>query len=224
VRVFGSYPRAQNAWAQQETFDSEQMTYGYPESRDCQESDSEHIFSEPDISKRSNDLMAMPKSDLIWFDWRIRPWTRPRYNVLSHAMHYGFQHFEEFAVTRQLPAPAVFCLPQHVRRMNALLQDLPHDLPYTEEQIAQAIVDTVAKNKLRSCYIRPLIFRGYGQLGVEPRNSPVQMIVAVWQWGAYLGADALERGVDVGVSSWRRMAPDTFPRPPRWAAIIPIRS
>jgi branched-chain amino acid aminotransferase len=155
--------------------------------------------------------MAMPKSDLIWFDGAFVPWDEAKVHVLSHAMHYGSSIFEGIRCYETATGPAVFCLPRHVRRMARSCKIYRMELPYTEEQIAQAIIDTVAKNKLRSCYIRPLIFRGYGQLGVEPRNSPVQMIVAVWEWGAYLGAEALERGVDVGVSSWRRMAPDTFP-------------
>jgi len=153
----------------------------------------------------------MPKSDFIWFDGAFVPWDEAKVHVLSHAMHYGSSIFEGIRCYETATGPAVFCLPQHVRRMMRSCKIYRMELPYSEQQIAQAITDTVAKNKLRSCYIRPLIFRGYGQLGVEPRHSPVQMIVAVWEWGAYLGAEALERGVDVGVSSWRRMAPDTFP-------------
>ena len=155
--------------------------------------------------------MAMPKSDLIWFDGTFVPWDEAKVHVLSHAMHYGSSIFEGIRCYETATGPAVFCLPQHVQRMTRSCKIYRMELPYSEQQIAQAISDTVAKNKLKSCYIRPLVFRGYGQLGVEPRNSPVQMIVAVWEWGAYLGADALERGCDVGVSSWRRMAPDTFP-------------
>jgi len=155
--------------------------------------------------------MAMPKSDLIWFDGTFVPWDEAKVHVLSHALHYGSSVFEGIRCYETATGPAIFCLPQHVRRMTRSCKIYRMDLPYTEEQVSQAIIGTVARNKLRSCYIRPLVFRGYGQLGVEPRNSPVQMIVAVWEWGAYLGADALERGVDVGISSWRRMAPDTFP-------------
>jgi branched-chain amino acid aminotransferase len=107
--------------------------------------------------------------------------------------------------------PAIFRLQQHVRRMFDSCKIYRMEIPYTQEQVSKAIVDTVARNGLQSCYIRPLVFRGYGQLGVEPRGCPVQLIVACWEWGAYLGADALEVGVDVGVSSWRRMAPDTVP-------------
>jgi len=85
------------------------------------------------------------------------------------------------------------------------------EIPYSREQFGQAILETIRKNGLDSCYVRPVVFRGYEQLGVEPRTCPVQVAIAVWSWGAYLGADALEEGVDVGVSSWRRMAPDTTP-------------
>jgi branched-chain amino acid aminotransferase len=85
------------------------------------------------------------------------------------------------------------------------------EIPYTRGQFGQAILETIRKNGLDSCYVRPVVFRGYEQLGIEPRTCPVQVAIAVWSWGTYLGADALEEGVDVGVSSWRRMAPDTTP-------------
>ena len=105
----------------------------------------------------------------------------------------------------------MFCLPQHLKRMVNSCRVYGLDIPFSTEELSQAIRDTVVKNDLRSCYIRPLVFRGCGQLGVEPRSCPVQVIVAAWEWGAYLGAEALEQGIDAGVSSWRRMAPDTTP-------------
>jgi branched-chain amino acid aminotransferase len=84
-------------------------------------------------------------------------------------------------------------------------------IPFDPEEISQAIVATVARNKHNACYIRPLVFRGYEVLGVDPRQCPVEVVIATWEWGTYLGADAIEQGVDVAVSSWRRMAPDTHP-------------
>lgn len=155
--------------------------------------------------------MPMNKSEFIWFDGTFVPWDEAKVHVLSHALHYGSSVFEGIRCYETAQGPAVFCLPQHVRRMTRSCKIYRMDLSYTEDQMAQAILDTVAKNGLRSCYIRPLVFRGYEQLGVEPRTCPVNVIIAVWEWGAYLGPEALEQGVDVGVSSWRRMAPDTIP-------------
>ncbi len=155
--------------------------------------------------------MPMNKSDYIWFDGAFVPWEEAKVHVLSHALHYGSSVFEGIRCYETASGPAVFCLPQHMRRMVNSCKMYRMDLPFSSDQISEAILETIRKNRLRSCYIRPLVFRGYEQLGVEPRTCPVNVIIAVWEWGAYLGPDALERGVDVGVSSWRRMAPDTTP-------------
>lgn len=155
--------------------------------------------------------MAIDKSEFIWFNGEFVPWDEAKVHVLSHALHYGSSVFEGLRCYETPSGPAVFCLSQHVRRMYNSCKIYRIEIPYSSDQVAQAILDTVAKNKLRSCYVRPLVFRGYGQLGVEPRTCPVYLIIATWQWGAYLGAEALEQGVDVGVSSWRRMAPGTVP-------------
>lgn len=155
--------------------------------------------------------MPFNKSEYIWFDGEFVPWDEAKVHVLCHALHYGSSVFEGIRCYDTASGPAVFCLEQHVKRMVRSCKIYRMELPYPEEHIAQAILGTVAKNQLRSCYIRPLVFRGYEQLGVEPRGCPMQLIIAAWEWGAYLGPEALEQGVDVGVSSWRRMAPDTMP-------------
>jgi len=155
--------------------------------------------------------MPMIKSEYIWFDGEFVPWDQAKVHVLSHALHYGSSVFEGLRCYDTPTGPAVFCLEQHIKRMVRSCRIYRMELPFPPERISQAILDTVAKNKLRSCYIRPLVFRGYEQLGVEPRTCPVQMVIAVWPWDAYLGPEALEQGVDAGVSSWRRMAPDTTP-------------
>jgi len=155
--------------------------------------------------------MAIKQSQYIWFEGQFVPWGEAKVHVLSHAMHYGASVFEGIRCYETATGPAIFRLPEHVARMFRSCKIYRMEIPYTQEQVSQAIIDTVAVNKLRSCYIRPLVYRGYEQLGVEPRTCPVQLAIAAWEWGAYLGADALEQGVDVGVSSWRRMAPDTTP-------------
>ncbi|NLG28259.1 MAG: branched-chain amino acid transaminase [Chloroflexi bacterium] len=155
--------------------------------------------------------MAIKESEYIWFDGQFVPWGEAKVHVLSHVLHYGSSVFEGIRAYQTPAGTGVFCLPQHVKRLFRSAKIIRMDIPFTEEQMSQAIIETVAINKLPSCYIRPLAFRGYCQLGVEPRTCPVQVIVAAWEWPAYLGPEALEAGVDVGVSSWRRAAPDTFP-------------
>lgn len=154
--------------------------------------------------------MAM-KADYIWFDGTFVPWEEAKVHVLSHVLHYGSSVFEGIRCYNTKGGPAVFCLPQHIKRLYNSCKVYRMEVPYTPEEMTRAILETVAKNRLKECYIRPLVFRGYGQLGVEPRTCPVNVIIAAWEWGAYLGTEALEQGVDVGISSWRRMAPDTFP-------------
>jgi len=107
--------------------------------------------------------------------------------------------------------PAIFCLDPHIDRLFNSAKVIRMEIPYTKEEIKQAIVDTVAANKHKACYIRPLVFRGFDTLGVNPRKCPVQVAIITMEWGAYLGAEAIEQGVDVGVSSWQRMAPNTLP-------------
>lgn len=155
--------------------------------------------------------MPMPKSDYIWYDGEFVPWDEAKVHVLAHALHYGSSVFEGMRCYDTPQGPAVFRLDAHLKRMYNSCKVYRIEIPYTREEMADAILETIRRNKLNSCYIRPLVFRGYGQLGVEPRGCPVNVVIAVWDWGTYLGAEALEQGVDVGVSSWRRMAPDTFP-------------
>ncbi len=155
--------------------------------------------------------MPMPKSDYIWYDGEFVPWDEAKVHVLAHVLHYGSSVFEGIRCYSTPKGPAVFRLAPHLKRMYDSCKVYRMEIPFSREQMGEAILETIRRNKLASCYIRPLVFRGYGQLGVEPRTCPVNVIVAVWEWGAYLGKEALEQGVDVGVSSWRRMAPDTFP-------------
>ncbi len=155
--------------------------------------------------------MPMPKSEYIWYDGEFVPWDEAKVHVLAHVLHYGSSVFEGIRCYSTPNGPAVFRLEPHLKRMYDSCKVYRMEIPFPQEELSEAILETIRRNKLNSCYIRPLVFRGYGQLGVEPRTCPVNVIVAVWEWGAYLGAEALEQGVDVGVSSWRRMAPDTFP-------------
>ena len=144
-------------------------------------------------------------------DGEFVPWDDANIHILSHVVHYGSSFFEGARCYETKKGPAVFRLHEHVRRLIDSCKIYRTPLRYTQAEIADAILETIRVNKLKSCYIRPIVIRGYDSLGVDPRNCPVHIYIAVWTWGAYLGKEALENGVDVRVSSWRRAAPNTFP-------------
>jgi branched-chain amino acid aminotransferase len=155
--------------------------------------------------------VPIQESEVIWFDGKLVPWDEAKVHVLAHAMHYGSSVFEGIRCYETESGAAVFRLNAHLRRMVDSCRVYRMEIPFTRDALADAILETIRANDLSSCYVRPLVFRGYSELGVSPLKCPVQVIIAAWEWGAYLGAEALEQGVEVGVSSWRRMAPDTFP-------------
>ena len=155
--------------------------------------------------------MPLPKSDSIWFNGEFVPWDEAKIHVLSHVLHYGSSVFEGIRAYQTPSGPAVLGLEAHVKRFFNSCKIVEMPLPFSQEEISAAIKETVKKNGHQGCYIRPLAFRGYEMLGVNPKTCPVEVIIATWEWGAYLGPEAIEQGVDVGISSWRRMAPDTHP-------------
>ncbi len=145
----------------------------------------------------------------VWFNGALVPADEAKVSVLAHALHYGTSVFEGIRAYATPQGPAVFCLSQHVGRMFDSCKIFRMDLPYTPAQVTGAITETVRANGFASCYIRPIIFRGAGSFSLDPRKSPLEMAIIAVEWGRYLGAEAIEQGVDVMVSSWRRMAPDT---------------
>lgn len=153
----------------------------------------------------------MQKSDVIWFNGELVPWDAATIHVLSHVVHYGSSVFEGIRCYATPSGPAIFRLKEHTRRLfdSAKIYRMP--IPYTPDQINAACKAVVAANKLESAYLRPVAYRGYGELGVDPRPCPVDVAIAALNWGRYLGEEALEQGVDVGVSSWWRIAPNTLP-------------
>ena len=153
--------------------------------------------------------MPIPKSDYIWFNGELVPWDDAQVHVLSHALHYGSSIFEGIRAYSTPKGPAVLGLGPHVDRLFFSAKVIRMDIPYSREEITEAIKQTIRSNRHAACYIRPLVFRGYEVLGVYPLSCPVETVIATWEWGAYLGPEAVEQGVDVAVSSWRRMAPDT---------------
>jgi len=149
---------------------------------------------------------------------RLVPWDDAKIHIGSHVIHYGSAVFEGIRCYKTARGSAVFRLDAHTERLFNSARIYWMDAPWTEEQVNAAVLETIAANRLEACYIRPVIYRGAGQLGVNPLGSPVEMAIMVWDWGKYLGREALEQGVDVCVSSWTRMAPNTLPAMAKSAA------
>ena len=147
----------------------------------------------------------------IWFNGDLVPYDEAQVHVLSHALHYGSSVFEGIRCYETERGPAVFRLGPHMRRLVDSAKIHRIDIPYTQDELEAAALDTIQPSGLRACYIRPLVFRGMGPMGVNPLQNKVETVIAVWEWGAYLGDEALEHGVDVEVANWQRMAPNTHP-------------
>ncbi|WP_409573167.1 branched-chain amino acid transaminase [Kouleothrix sp.] len=155
--------------------------------------------------------MPMTPTKYIWFNGELVAWEKATVHVMTHALHYGSSVFEGIRCYSTPKGPAIFRLAPHTRRLIDSAKIYRMELPYSAEQINEACKAVVRENGLKSAYLRPLAWRGYGELGVFPLKNPVEVMVAAIEWGAYLGAEALENGVNVGVSSWNRVAPNTLP-------------
>jgi branched-chain amino acid aminotransferase len=155
--------------------------------------------------------MALEKNEKIWMNGQLVDWDKAQIHVLSHVIHYGSSLFEGIRCYDTKKGSAIFRLNDHVRRLFDSAKIYRSKIPYTRAQINEAIIETIKANRLKACYIRPVVYRGYGDVGVNPASCPVDVAIAVWSWGAYLGAEALEQGIDVCTSSWRRSAPGTLP-------------
>jgi branched-chain amino acid aminotransferase len=162
--------------------------------------------------------MSFPKSDQIWMNGKFVPWDDARIHIGSHVIHYGSAVFEGVRCYATPEGPAVFRLDAHTERLYNSAKIYRMDVPLTPDAFNQAIAETITVNKMEACYIRPIIYRGYGQLGVNPFPCPVDVAIMVWEWGKYLGTEALEKGVDLRVSSWNRLAPNTLPSMAKSAA------
>src|SRR5471032_1273297 len=157
--------------------------------------------------------MPIPATQFIWFNGKLVPWEKATVHVLAHALHYGSSVFEGI---RAYPTPqgvAIFRLGDHTHRLYDSAKIYRIQIPYTPEQLNAACHQAIAANELRQgAYLRPVAFRGYGEMGVVPKiDPPVDVAVAAWEWGQYLGKGSEAEGVDVCVSSWQRMAPNTLP-------------
>ena len=151
-------------------------------------------------------------TEKIWYNGRFIRWEEATIHVLSHVVSYGTSVFEGIRCYATPSGPAVFRLREHVRRLvdSAKIYRM-ENLGFSAAQLAEAMLEVVRVNKMDSCYIRPIVIRGYGEMGVNPLKNPIEVYIACWSWGKYLGEEALAEGVDVCVSSWTRIAPNTLP-------------
>jgi branched-chain amino acid aminotransferase len=157
-------------------------------------------------------IMPINATNYIWMDGTLRPWRDANVHVMTHALHYGTSFFEGIRVYDTPEGPATFRLKDHIERLYDSAAIYSCAIPYERQTIINACDEVVAANRLDSAYLRPIVFYGYGEIGVAPVAAlPVQVAIAGFPWGAYLGEDGMTNGVDVCVSSWRRVAPGTIP-------------
>ena len=148
----------------------------------------------------------------VWMNGRLVDFADAKIHVFTHALHYGSGIFEGIrCYDTKNQGPAIFRLAEHTRRLFDSCKIYRMEVPFTPEEVQKACLDTVAANEFNDCYLRPVAYRGFHSLGVFPQTCPVDLVVGAWKWGKYLGPEAIEQGVDVKVSSWNRMAPNTFP-------------
>lgn len=162
--------------------------------------------------------MAVKPTEWIWMNGEFVPWNEAKVHVLAHVIHYGSGIFEGIRCYKTPDGAKVLRLREHMQRFYNSAKIYRMELPYTVDEYIDICLETIRKNKLEACYIRPVAYRGYGDVGVNPLHCPVESGVAVWEWGAYLGPEALANGVKVCVSSWNRMAPNTLPAMAKCAA------
>ena len=154
--------------------------------------------------------MLVP-TEKIWRNGKFIPWQEATIHVLSHVVSYGSSVFEGIRCYDTPSGPSVFRLREHVRRMADSARIYRMDIPFAQEVLCDALCELVRVNKMSACYLRPIAMRGYGEMGGNPALNPVDVYLACWEWGRYLGEEALAQGVDVCVSSWNRLAPNTLP-------------
>jgi branched-chain amino acid aminotransferase len=152
----------------------------------------------------------MNEAEKIWMNGEIVPWREAKVHVLSHGLHYGSGVFEGIRAYDTDRGTAVFRFREHLERLKRSAELYYMEIPYTLKKLREATHELIRENGLRECYVRPIAYRGYGEMGLFPLNCPVDVVIAVWPWGAYLGEEGKREGIRAKVSSWRRMSPDSF--------------
>ncbi len=155
--------------------------------------------------------MPLTKTEKIWMDGQMVDWDDARVHILTHSLHYGCGVFEGIRAYATSDGPGIFRLTDHIRRLFDSAKIFMIDVPFTMDEMVDACKDTVRINGIQECYIRPLIYLGYGEMGLNPLPAPVNASVAVWPWGAYLGEDGLANGVRMKISPWQRHDPNSMP-------------
>lgn len=155
--------------------------------------------------------MAIDYYEKVWHNGKLIPWNEATIHVGSHVVHYGTCVFEGIRCYETQQGPAIFRLKEHTGRLIDSAKIYRMELDYSLEQLQQAMVELIQVNEARHSYIRPVVFRGYGEIGVNPLKNPIEIFILAWRWGKYLGDEALRNGIDVCVSSWNRLAPNTMP-------------
>jgi len=156
-------------------------------------------------------MPSVPETEFVWRNGKLIKWADATIHALSHVVHYGSSVFEGIRAYSTSRGPAVFRLPEHIRRLADSAKIYHMEVPFSQDDLAGATAQTIHANKLGACYIRPVIFRGYGTVGVDPIGAPSEVFIFAYPWGAYLGEKSQKDGVDVMVSSWNRQAPNTLP-------------
>ena len=156
-------------------------------------------------------MAALAEGEFIWKNGQLVPWAEATTHVLSHSLHYGSGVFEGIRCYKGDANSAVFRLVDHMERLvnGCKIAQIP--CPYNAQDLIDATLQTIKANKLEECYVRPIVYRGYGTMGVDPTEAPVDVAIAVWPWGAYLGEEALEKGITAGTSSWRQRSNNAIP-------------
>ena len=162
--------------------------------------------------------MPVQKTDKIWHNGKFINWDDAQLHVLSHVVSYGSGIFEGIRCYETPNGPAIFRLREHMLRLQNSGKIYRMDLPFSQDEFSNAACELVRLNKMGACYVKPIVLRGYGEVGVNPLGAPIECYIACWSWGAYLGPEALAKGVDVCVSTWTRIAPNTLPAMSKAAA------
>jgi branched-chain amino acid aminotransferase len=155
--------------------------------------------------------MPIQPVDKVWMDGKLVDWEDANVHVLTHALHYGSGVFEGIRAYETARGAGIFRLTDHIRRLFHSSAVYMMEVPFSQDEVVAAVKETVRANGLTSCYIRPLVYHGYGEMGLNPLHAPINVAVAVWPWGTYLGADCIENGARLMISTWRRPDPNVLP-------------
>ncbi len=162
--------------------------------------------------------MPVKNYDQVWHNGKFIPWADANIHVSAHVVHYASSLFEGIRCYDTTQGPAIFRLKEHTDRLVNSAKIYRMEVSYSREELAQAMVDLVRVNNVRHCYLRPVVFRGAGEMGVNPLKNSIEVYILAWEWGKYLGDEALKKGVEVCISSWQRIAPNTLPAMAKAAA------